>query len=104
MHQTKPNTPSFNPPNQTKMARHVQPHDAPSFSNEFSSNSFVTLHGGIESEEHVIVIQVQMQMLEQAGRGLQQENYDLRKQMELDQTKIQIQKKTESIKLDKNKT
>eukprot|EP01084_Bolivina_argentea_P109665 196008_1 len=98
----------------------TQPHDAPSFSNEFSSNSFVTVHGGIESEEHVIVTQVQMQMpshladldpamLEQARRGLQQENYDLRKQMEqlvheLDQMKIRIQKKTESIKLEKNKT
>ena len=48
-------------------------------------------------------------LLEQARRGLQQENYDLRKQMEqlvheLDQSRIRLQKKTETIKLEKNKT
>merc|ERR1719192_1136340 len=48
-------------------------------------------------------------LLEQARRGLQQENYDLRKQMEqlvheLDQNRIRLQKKTETIKLEKNKT
>eukprot|EP01084_Bolivina_argentea_P160234 279046_1 len=48
-------------------------------------------------------------LLEQARRILQQENYDLRKQMEqlvheLDQSQSTIQKKLETIKLQKNKT
>lgn len=99
------------------------PTDQPSFSFQTSirrDEDFESEKGDTYSMAHLTVTETKIQMpqhladldpalLEQARRGLQQENYDLRKQMEqlvheLDQNRIRLQKKTETIKLEKNKT
>eukprot|EP01084_Bolivina_argentea_P027787 51616_1 len=86
--------------------------------------NFEMQHGDFEMEENIvqtnILYKTKVEMpshladldpalLEQARRGLQQENYDLRKQMqqlvhELDQYSIRTQKKSEQLKFEKNKT
>jgi len=99
------------------------PTDTPQFSFQTSirrDQDFEVEKGDAYSMAHFTTKEIKIQMpqhladldpalLEQARRGLQQENYDLRKQMEqlvheLDQNRIRLQKKTETIKLEKNKT